>query len=176
MNRPISRLDTLTAELPDAYWTITVTEPLPECPSVEAGWEKIAAQTKWGEWRSESALRKNVTTLVIPPAVEPLQTGDAYIVKVGRFLRIHCRVLESSKPATPDIGNMVFDASGTALGGLVRAHFRFTIFRDDNGIVTACAQEKIMSFPFLTPSKIILESEHRQTLRDLNRSFLAPTR
>jgi len=30
-------------------WMVTVTEPLPDCPSVRAGWERIATQSKWSE-------------------------------------------------------------------------------------------------------------------------------
>ena len=167
-----------TAAAPaDVDWTVTVTEPLPDCPSIEAGWERIATQTKWGEWRSESKMRgKDVTTSVVPPATEPLQVGDKYVVKVGKFIKICCRVLESLGTATGDDGEMVFDAMGLALGGVVRARFRFTIFRDDDGMVMARAQEKITSLPFLVPSKETLESEHRHTFRDLNRSYLAPTR
>ena len=67
---------------------------------------------------------------------------------------------------------MVFDAVGVALGGLVRARFRFTVFRDDDGGVMARAQERIASLPFVGPSKETLANEHRHTLRDLNASFL----
>jgi hypothetical protein len=162
----------------DVDWTVTVIEPLPKCPSIEAGWEKIATQTKWGEWRSESKMRgKQVTTTVVPPATEPLKTGDQYIVKVGRFMRIHCRVLESSSLGTAagEDGEMVFDAMGVALGGIVNARFRFTVFRSKDGVVMARAQEKIMSLPFLVPSRGTLESEHRHTFKDLNHSFRSPT-
>jgi hypothetical protein len=177
MNRRSSTSDAETAELVEVDWTVTVTEPLPDCPSIEAGWERIATQTRWGEWRSESKMRgMDVTTSVVPPATEPLQAGDKYIVKVGRFMRIRCRVLESSGTATSEDGEMVFDATGVALGGIVKARFRFTIFKDDDGIVMARAQEKIVSLPFLAPPKQTLESEHRHTFRDLNRSFLPPTR
>lgn len=80
-------------------WMVTVTEPLPDCPSVQAGWERIATQSKWGEWRSESKMRgPNVTTIVVPPATEPLQTGDEYVARIGRFMKIHCRVLELCTP------------------------------------------------------------------------------
>lgn len=176
MNRRFSASVAAAAAPADVDWTITVTEPLPDCPSIEAGWERIATQTKWGEWRSESKMRgKDVTTSVVPPATEPLQAGDEYVVKVGRSMKIRCRVLESSVTATGEDGEMVFDATGLALGGVVRVRFRFTIFRGDDGMVIARAQEKIMSLPFLVPPKETLESEHRHTFRDLNRSFLAPT-
>ena len=175
MNRRSFTSDAATAAPADVDWTVTVTEPLPDCPSVEAGWERIATQTTWGEWRSASKMRgMNVATSVVPPATEPLQTGDQYIVKVGRFMRIHCRVVESLGAARGEDGEMVFDATGVALGGVVRARFRFTIFRGGDGMVMARAQERIVSLPFLTPSKKILESEHRHTFRDLNRSFLPP--
>jgi hypothetical protein len=154
---------------------VTVIEPLPDCPSVQAGWERIATQTKWDEWRSESKVRsKDVTTSVVPPATEPLQAGDRYVVKIGRSMRIHCRVLESSPPST-NTGRddeMVFNAKGVALGGLIRARFRFTVFRGEDGMVMARAQEKIASLPFLVPPKATLVSEHRHTMRDLNKSFL----
>jgi hypothetical protein len=156
---------------------VTVTEPLPDCPSVRAGWERIATQSRWGEWRSESKMRgKDVTTTVVPPAIEPLQTGDEYIVRIGRGMRIHCRVLESSPPetSTGEEAEMVFDAKGTSLGGIVRARFRFTVFRGEDGVVMARAQEKIVSLPFFVPPKETLESEHRHTFRDLNDSFLPP--
>jgi hypothetical protein len=53
-------------------WTVTVTEPLPNCPSIAAAWERIATQTKWGEWRSESKMRgKDVTTTIIPRLWNP---------------------------------------------------------------------------------------------------------
>ncbi len=173
MNRRSSKSDASTAASADVDWTVTVTEPLPDCPSVKTGWEKIATQTKWSEWRSESKLRtKNVTTSVVPPATEPLQAGDKYVVKVGPFMKIRCCVLESSSTSAGEDEEMVFDAKGLALGGIVRARFRFTIFRNDDGMVTARAQEKIVSLPFFLPAKEILESEHRQTFRDLNRSFL----
>lgn len=158
-------------------WTATVTEPLPDCPSVEAGWEAIATQTKWGEWRSASKMRgDDVVTTVIPPAVEPLMAGDEYVVHVGRFLKLRCRVLESSSPgtATAPGGEMVFDAVGRALGGIVDARFRFTVFTGEDGVVTARAQEKFRSVPLLAPSAATLENEHRHTFRDLNASFRSP--
>ena len=117
---------------------------------------------------------KDVTTSVVPPAIEPLQAGDEYVVQVGRMLKIHCCVLSSSATSTGGDGEMVFDALGLALGGLVRARFRFTVFRGHDGIVMARAQEKITSLPFLAPTKGTLEREHRHTFRDLNRSFIAP--
>jgi len=155
-------------------WTITVTEPLPDCPSVAAAWERIATQTTWGTWRSESKMRgPEVTTVVVPPATEPLLTGDAYVVKVNRFLTIRCRVLASSCDAADEREEMVFDAVGVALGGLVRARFRFTVFRGADGSVTARAQERIASLPLVGPSKETLANEHRHTFRDLNASFRA---
>lgn len=177
MNRRFLASVAASAAPSDVDWMVTVTEPLPDCPSIEAGWEGIATQTKWGEWRSESKMRgKDVTTSVVPPATEPLQAGDEYVVKVGRWMKIRCRVLESSGTATGADREMIFDATGFALGGIVRARFRFTIFRGDSGMVMARAQEKITSLPFLMPPQETLESEHRHTFRDLNRSFIAPTR
>lgn len=163
----------------DVDWTVTVIEPLPNCPSVEAGWERIATQTKWGEWRSESKMRgKEVTTTVVPPATEPLKTGNEYIVKVGRFMKIRCRVLESPSlgTASGEDDGMVFDAMGVALGGIVNARFRFTVFTGKDGMVMARAQEKMISLPLLAPSKGSLESEHRHTFKDLNESFRSPSR
>lgn len=160
----------------DVEWTVTVVEPLPNCPSVEAGWERLATQTRWGEWRSESKLRgPGVTTTLVPPAAEPLKAGDEYVVKVSRFMRIRCRVLESSRGASAgDDGEMVFDAVGVVLGGVVNARFRFTVFNDTEGRVTARAQEKMFTLPFLLPSKQTLDGEHRHTLQDLNASFSTP--
>ena len=77
---------------------------------------------------------------------------------------------------TGEGGGMVFDATGVALGGIVKARFRFVVFRDEDGVVTACAQEKIMSLSFLAPSKETLENEHRHTFKDLNESFRSPSR
>ena len=156
-------------------WTVTVTESLPNCPSIAAAWERIATQTKWGEWRSESKMRgKDITTTIVPPATEPLKIGDEYIVRVGSFMKIHCRVIESSSPETVASrdNEMVFDAMGVAMGGLVNARFRFTVFRGGDDVVIARAQEKIMSLPFLAPSKETLESEHRHNFQSLNESFL----
>lgn len=178
MARWFSVPDAAMAAPADVDWTVTVTEPLPKCPSVEAGWERIATQTGWGEWRSESKMRGgDVRVTVVPPAIEPLRAGDEYVVKVGRFMRIRCQVLESSPPgaATGDGGAMVFDATGVALGGLVRARFRFTVFRGPDGVVMARAQEKIMSLSVLAPSAEILSEEHRHTFRDLNNSFASPS-
>jgi hypothetical protein len=169
--------DAMTPAPPEVDWTVTVTQPLPECPSVEAAWERIATQTRWGEWRSASKMRgKDVATTLVPPAVEPLTAGDEYVVRVGRFLKIRCRVLESSSPGTASApgGEMVFDAMGRALGGIVDARFRFTVFRGGDGVVTARAQEKIRSLAVLGPSAAALENEHRHTLRDLNASFRSP--
>jgi|GEM_PF-1890864 len=176
MKRRLSLSDAAIAAPADVHWTVTITEPLPDCPSVEAGWERIATQTNWGEWRSESRMRgKDIATYLVPPATEPLKTGDEYIVKVGRAMKIHCRVLESSSPgtATHEDDEMAFDAMGVALGGIVKARFRFTFFRGDDGVVMARAQERIKSLPFLTPPKETLESEHRHTFRDLNKSFVS---
>lgn len=161
----------------DADWTVTVTEPLPDCPSVEAAWERLATQTRWQEWRSQSKMRgRGVTTAVVPPAIEPLMRGDEYVVRVGRLLKIRCRVVESSSPdsAGERDEEMVFDATGVTLGGMVKARFRFTIFKTEDGIVTARADEKLTKLPFLSPSKTTLESEHRHTLKELNRSFVSP--
>lgn len=156
-------------------WTVTVTEPLPDCPSIEAAWVRIATQTKWHEWRSESKMRgRSVMTTVVPPATEPLRTGDKYIVKIRGPMKIRCRVLESSTPGTGgEDEEMVFDAAGVALGGLVRARFRFTVFRGEDGVVMARAQEKITSLPVFSPSKQDLENEHRHTFKDLNQSFVS---
>ena len=171
MNRWSLASDAVSAP-PDVDWTITVTEPLPDCPSVAAAWERIATQSKWGAWRSESKMRgRNVVTTVVPPATEPLKAGDAYVVKVGRFLTIRCRVLESLGDATEEHGERVFDATGVALGGLVRARFRFTVFRGDDGVVMARAQERIALLPLVGPSKETLANEHRHTFSDLNASF-----
>ena len=169
--------DAVIAAPSDVDWSVTVIEPLPNCPSVEAGWERIATQTKWGEWRSESKMRgKDVATTAVPPATEPLKTGDEYIVKVGKFMKIRCRVLESSSlgAATGEDGEMVFDAMGVTLGGIVNARFRFTVFKGKDGVIMARAQEKMMSLPLLTPSKGTLENEHRHTFKDLNESFRSP--
>jgi len=157
-----------------ADWRVTVTEPLPACPSTHAGWARIATQSRWGEWRTESAMRgRDVVTTVVPPATEPLRVGDEYLVRIGRWMTIRCRVLESSSPDVPTGENdeMVFDAQGTAMAGMVRARFRFTIFRNESGMVMARAQENIVSLPFFVPSRDLLESEHRHTFRDLNESF-----
>ena len=176
MGRRSSTPDAPTTTV-DVGWTVTVTEPLPDCPSIAAGWERLATHTTWGAWRTESAMRgKNVTTTVVPPATEPLQTGDEYVVKVGHLLRIRCRVLESTATPSSEDGAMVFDALGVALGGIVRARFRFTVFRGDDGVLMARAQEKITTLPFLTPRTATLASEHRHTLRDLNTSFGTPSR
>lgn len=164
-----------TAGPADFDWMITVTEPLPDCPSVRAAWERVATQSKWGEWRSESKMRgPNVTTAIVPPATEPLQAGDEYVVRVGNFMKINCSVVESSSrdSAADEHGEMVFDAVGVSLGGLVRARFRFTIFSGEDGVVMARAQERIDSLSFLVPPKETLENEHRHTFRDLNTSFV----
>ena len=158
----------------DVEWTVTVTEPLPNCPSVKAAWERIATQTRWGEWRSESKMRgKDVITLLVPPATEPLKTGGKYVVRIGKSMKIHCQVVEASSPGITDDeeGEMVFDATGVAMGGIVNARFRFTVFRGDDGVVMARAQEKIMSLPLLVPPRETLENEHRHTFKDLNDSF-----
>lgn len=165
-----------TAGPADVEWMITITEPLPDCPSVRAGWERVATQSNWGDWRSESKMRgSNVTTSIVPPATEPLKTGDEYVVRVGSFMKIHCRVLECSSPdpAASEDAEMVFDAVGISLGGLVRARFRFTLFRGGDGVVMARAQERIDSLSFLVPKKETLENEHRHTFRDLNASFVS---
>ncbi len=178
MKRRLSTSDIAIAAPADANWTVTVTKPLPDCPNVKAGWERIATQTKWGEWRSESRMRgKGVATSLVSPAREPLKTGDEYVVKVGRYMKIHCRVIDSSPPsaARGKDDEMVFDAIGVALGGIVKARFRFTVFRGEDGMVMARAQEKIKSLPFFTPSKETLENEHRHTFKDLNKSFLSPS-
>jgi hypothetical protein len=170
-----------TAAAADVDRTVTVMEPLPDCPSVEACREKLATQTTWGEWRSASKMRgTDIVTTLVPPATEPLKVGDEYVVRVGRFMTIRCRVLESSSLDTTaaDGGEAVFDATGVALGGIVKARFRFTVFRGDDGIVMARAQERmrIMSLSLLAPSKQTLEDEHRHTFRHLNASFLPPSR
>jgi hypothetical protein len=157
-------------------WTVTVTEPLPNCPSVKAAWERIATQSRWGGWRTDSKMRgKDVITTIVPPATEPLKPGSEYIVRVGKFMKIHCCVVESSCPGavTGEDGEMVFDATGVAMGGIVNARFRFTVFKGEDDVVMARAQEKIMSLPFLAPPKETLESEHRHTFNDLNQSFFS---
>lgn len=175
MRRPPRARGPVTAEPDEVAWTVTVTEPLPHCPNVRAGWERIATQSAWDEWRSPSQMRgESVDVKVVPPAVEPLSDGDEYVVKVGRFMTIRCRVLESTGPGASsddDRADLVFDALGIALGGLVKARFRFTIFVGPDGVVMARAQERIMSLPVLVPSAQTLASEHRHTLRDLDRSF-----
>ena len=162
-----------TASADNLDWTVTVTEPLPDCPSVEACWERLATQTRWGEWRSPSKLRgADVVTSIVPPATEPLKEGDEYVVKVGRFMKIRCRVLESSSPDTTaaDGGEAVFDATGVALGGIVKARFRFTVFRGVDDVVMARAQEKIRSLPLSgihprRPSRVSTSTPSRTSTR-----------
>ena len=94
---------TTSAAPPEVDWTVSVTEPLPDCPSIAAAWERIATQTTWGTWRSESKIRgPDVTTVVVSNATEPLHAGDPYVVKVSRVLMIRCRVLASSGDATDE--------------------------------------------------------------------------
>jgi hypothetical protein len=83
-------------------------------------------------------------------------------------------VLESSSPgaSTAAGGEAVFDATGVALRGIVKARFRFTVFKSEDGVVMARAQERIRSLPVLGPSREALEEEHRHTFRALNASFL----
>jgi len=179
MDQRSSASNLLTASPTAVNWMVTVTESLPDCPSVQAGWEKIATQSKWGTWRSASKMRgQGIVTRVLPPATEPLQAGDEYLVKVGRFLTIRCHVVESSVPgdAADEHEKMVFDAIGVALGGIVKARFRFSLFRDEGGMVVAQAQERIVSLPCFVPAAKTLENEHRHTFRDLNKSFLPQPR
>ena len=56
MDRRTLRSDTAAGPA-DPDWTVTVTEALPDCPSIEVAWERIATQTTWGAWRSESKMR-----------------------------------------------------------------------------------------------------------------------
>jgi len=119
--------------------------------------------------------RRVITTLV-PPATEPLRVGDEYVVRVGRLMRVRCRVVDSSSLASEggETDEMIFDATGEALGGVVKARFRFTIFRTEGGLVMARAEEKVTSLLFLAPSRATLESEHRHTFKELDRSFSSP--
>lgn len=170
-------LNAATSRSDDTDWTITVTEPLPDCPSVLAGWTRLATQSDWAAWRPQSKMRgPGITTTPIPPATEPLTTGDEYLVRVNAFLKIRCRVLASPhlSGTTPDDREMVFDATGTALAGLVKARFRYTVFLAEDGTVMARAQERMSAMPLLSPSKQTLENEHRTTLRALNDSFRNP--
>ena len=75
---------------------------------------------------------RDVITTVVPPATEPLKTGDQYVVKVGWFMKIRCRVLESSSRVAVlnEDDGMCFDTIGRALGGMVKARFRFSIFKE----------------------------------------------
>jgi hypothetical protein len=93
-------------------------------------------------------------------------------------MKIRCRVRESSSAGATAAqgGASVFDATGVALGGIVKARFRFTIFRSEDGVVMARAQEKIMSLSLLAPSRETLEDEHRHTFKDLNESFRSTSR
>lgn len=70
---------------------------------------------------------------------------------------------------------MVFDSIGRALCGLVTARFRYTMFRAEDGVITATAQEKISSLPFMVPPKDTLEKEHGHTFKELNASFSLPS-
>jgi len=115
---------------------------------------------------------ENVVTTVVPPAMEPLQAGDEYIVTVTPMLKIYCRVLESSSDSGGESVVMVFDSIGRALCGLVTARFRYTVFRAGDGVIAATAQEMISALPFLAPpKKETLEKEHRHTFKELNASF-----
>lgn len=149
-------------------WTVTVVELLPDCPSPKQAWEKIATQTRWNEWRSESKMRgKGVVTRLVPPAQEPLQARDEYIVSVG-IMKIHCQVIDSQNLHSHE---WVFDAKARALCGLVKARFRYTFHRNESGVIVAKAQEQIKSLTCLMPLKSDLEAEHHHTFRDLNASF-----
>jgi hypothetical protein len=109
-------------------------------------------------------------------------------------MSVRCHVLESPGPPADgddeDPDEMVFDAAGTSLGGLIRARFRFTVFKsppkgEGDGsttaplaaaaatpVVMATAQERIDSpLRFLVPPARVLEGEHRHTFRDLDASF-----
>ena len=173
MKRKRGQLDTITGPPGDVEWTTTVTARLPNCPGVLTGWEMLASPTRWPEWRSPSEMRSaDVVTTLVPPAREPLQAGDEYVVKVSRYMCIRCRVLESSASSVREPNaEMVFDAVGLAMGGLVKARFRFTVFTGDDGSVMARADEKVDSLSFLSPNRETLGNEHEHTFRDLNASF-----
>ena len=78
MRRNRELRDEPTRSPADVDWTTTVTAPLPDCPSVRAGWERLATQTRWPEWRSASEMRSaDVVTTLVPPATEPLRRATS---------------------------------------------------------------------------------------------------
>ena len=157
-----------TAAPADVDWTVTVTEPLPDCPSVEACWEKLATQTTWSEWRSPSKLRgADVITTNRPPS-DGTPQGGRRVRREGR--EVHEDPLSGARAVLSGYHRArwreaVFDATGVALGGIVKARFRFTVFRGEDGVVTARAQERmrIAWSSVLAPSRETLEDEHRHT-------------
>lgn len=176
MKRKQSTAGAANAAPTDVDWSVTVTERLPDCPSVEVAWERLASQATWVEWRSPSKMSgEGVVTTLVPPATDPLEAGDEYVVRVNRFIKIRCRVIESSSRPKTAGGERVFDALGMSLGGMVKARFRFTVFDGEDGVVTARAQEKITALPVFIPPVETLESEHRHTFKALNASFAAPS-
>jgi len=185
-------------------WTVTLTEILPNCPNVQAAFEKLATPTQWDKWRPPSPLRsaKERTTIVSSStadstntnktdgathsASEPLSCGDEFVVHVDPWMKVVCRVVESSAPLSQehktkksDATTRVYATTARALGGLVQAHIRFTvssIFGAQPGreVVQVTVQERIQSpVPCLLPSRAVLQHEHEHTLHHLNASFVA---
>jgi hypothetical protein len=135
-------------------WVITVKEKLPDAPSPEAVFVKLASPTTWKDWRSESnqaSLAEGVT--------EPIPTGGNYSLKIG-FLWVNVDVTSCS--------NMCFETKGSAFFGLVQATGKFSVKKEGADIVVELEERQT---GWIKPPKDGAIRANKLMIEELNKSF-----
>ena len=150
----------------DIEWFVTVEEPMPDCPSCEAAFRKVAAPTKMKEWRTSEFAKAKIA--LKEGVKEPLKTDDEYAASFGPF-SFQMKVLEAVTSDDVD-GEFVLDTTGTGCCGLVTGRLRFSVYKKD-GVVTGKAQEKPSGCSCVFPSKTKMEKEHTTMFQELNGTF-----
>lgn len=131
--------------------TLTVTAPLPNCPSAEAAYEALASPSRMHEWREQFALLNIQTS-----SSEPLHTNDSYVISVpmccSKYASLTMYMIEGK--VFPAEEKMVIDFVGKGFCGMLNSRLTITVFKRD-GIWMGQAQEIVFRNRWLfTPSDV----------------------
>ena len=143
-------------------WYVEATHPLPNLPSIDEAYIKLASPSKWIEWRSSDFAKGKNTAL--DGAKEPFKQSNKNQVKLGP-ITITIEYTEVTK--TSD--ELIIDTIGTAFFGFMKSRLRFHIYKDlQTGKFVGKAQENPTSMKWIFPSPKKIEMEHVTMFKELD--------
>jgi hypothetical protein len=155
----------INAPADSVEWRVEVIQPMPDVTDLQEAISMCASPNKMKERRSSKFMKVTITPS--GDAKEPFKQGDEYYCSLGP-IKIASHVLESS---SSEEGPCVVDTSARGLCGLLKVRLRFTIYKNEAGVLCGKAQEAHLGMKFLFPAPATVELEHRTMFEEHNEVF-----